>query len=80
MQKAIAVSQEAHAAWERVPMQERAEIFLRAGDLVSGKYRMDLLATTMLGQVGILTHTAHTDTHIQIHMHTHVDMAHTDTV
>lgn len=30
--------------------RERAEIFLRAADLCAGKYRMDLNATTMLGQ------------------------------
>jgi acyl-CoA reductase-like NAD-dependent aldehyde dehydrogenase len=50
LEKAIAVSQEAFSAWERVPIEEKAEIFLRAGDLVAGKYRMDLLAATMLGQ------------------------------
>ncbi|ELU02181.1 hypothetical protein CAPTEDRAFT_218806 [Capitella teleta] len=50
LEKAIKVSQEAHSAWERVPLEEKSDIFLRAADLVSGKYRMDLLASTMLGQ------------------------------
>ena len=52
IQKAIDVSQEAHREWERRSIKERSQIFLRAADLISGKYRMDLLATTMLGQVG----------------------------
>ena len=52
IQKAIDVSQEAHREWERRSIEERSQIFLRAADLISGKYRMDLLATTMLGQVG----------------------------
>ena len=51
LNKAIEVSQEAHGDWERRTQEERAEIFLRAGDLVAGKYRMDLMAATMLGQV-----------------------------
>jgi len=50
IQKAIDVSQAAHREWERKSMQERAEIFLKAADLVTGKYRMDLMAATMLGQ------------------------------
>lgn len=37
--------------WERRPLRERAEILLRAADLAATKYRMDLNATTMLGQV-----------------------------
>uniref|UniRef100_A0A6G1S5V3 Multifunctional fusion protein n=1 Tax=Aceria tosichella TaxID=561515 RepID=A0A6G1S5V3_9ACAR len=36
--------------WEFVPMEERAVIFERAADLVSGKYRARLNAATMLGQ------------------------------
>ncbi|RWS25164.1 delta-1-pyrroline-5-carboxylate dehydrogenase-like protein [Leptotrombidium deliense] len=36
--------------WEKVSLDDKIKIFLRAGDLVSGKYRMDLNATTMLGQ------------------------------
>ncbi|KZT34310.1 delta-1-pyrroline-5-carboxylate dehydrogenase 1 [Sistotremastrum suecicum HHB10207 ss-3] len=40
----------AKAQWETLPWNDRAAIFLRAADLVSGKYRYKLLAATMLGQ------------------------------
>jgi 1-pyrroline-5-carboxylate dehydrogenase len=50
LEKAIDVSQKAHHDWERRPQEERSEIFLRAADLIAGKYRMDLMASTMLGQ------------------------------
>ncbi|GAU98469.1 hypothetical protein RvY_09609 [Ramazzottius varieornatus] len=50
IQDAIAVSIEAQKEWEVTPLEERAKIFLRAADLVSNKYRADLLAATMLGQ------------------------------
>lgn len=33
-----------------MPFYDRAAIFLRAAELVSGKYRFELMATTMLGQ------------------------------
>ena len=33
-----------------MPWPDRAAIFLKAADLVSGKYRFKLLAATMLGQ------------------------------
>lgn len=33
-----------------MPWDDRAAIFLKAADLVSGKYRYKLLAATMLGQ------------------------------
>lgn len=36
--------------WENLPWNDRAAIFLKAADLVSGKYRYKLLAATMLGQ------------------------------
>ena len=36
--------------WSRTPWWDRAAILLRAAELVSGKYRNELLATTMLGQ------------------------------
>ena len=53
IQKAIDVSQDVHRDWERRSLEQRSEIFLKAADLVSGKYRMDLLAATMLGQVSM---------------------------
>eukprot|EP01059_Diplonema_ambulator_P025605 TRINITY_DN426_c0_g1_i1.p1 TRINITY_DN426_c0_g1~~TRINITY_DN426_c0_g1_i1.p1 ORF type:complete len:559 (+),score=246.74 TRINITY_DN426_c0_g1_i1:56-1732(+) len=36
--------------WENMPFQHRAAIWLKAADLMAGKYRADLLASTMLGQ------------------------------
>ncbi|KAH3690702.1 delta-1-pyrroline-5-carboxylate dehydrogenase, mitochondrial-like [Dreissena polymorpha] len=50
IQKAIDSCLSGRKAWERTPLAKRAEIFLRAADLMSNKYRYDLLATTMLGQ------------------------------
>ena len=43
---ALAAKQE----WEAMPWNDRAAIFLKAADLVSGKYRYKLMAATMLGQ------------------------------
>lgn len=48
--KAIQVAQARRANWERVPLNDKIKLFLKAADLVSGKYRFDLNATTMLGQ------------------------------
>lgn len=50
IKKAIAESQKAYTKWESTPLSEKIKLFLKAADLVSGKYRMDLNATTMLGQ------------------------------
>ncbi len=50
MQKAIDVSLKARSAWEKVPLNKKVDIFLKAGDLVSSKYRSQLNAATMLGQ------------------------------
>lgn len=47
---AIDVGLAAREKWERKPLKERADILLYAADLASGKYRMALNATTMLGQ------------------------------
>jgi 1-pyrroline-5-carboxylate dehydrogenase len=62
---AVAVYQEADAAligeaiegalaakvtWEDMPWVDRAAIFLRAADLIAGKYRYKIMAATMLGQ------------------------------
>ncbi|KRZ50803.1 Delta-1-pyrroline-5-carboxylate dehydrogenase, mitochondrial, partial [Trichinella nativa] len=52
IRKAIDVALESRLAWERMPLEKRAEIFFKAADLASTKYRMDLNAATMLGQVG----------------------------
>ncbi|KAK4190487.1 Aldehyde/histidinol dehydrogenase [Podospora australis] len=40
----------AKADWESLPFADRAAIFLKAADLISTKYRYDLMAATMLGQ------------------------------
>ena len=45
------MSQSVRREWEARPLQERGEVILRAADLITGKYRMDLMAATMLGQV-----------------------------
>jgi len=36
--------------WEDMPWNDRAAIFLKAADLISGKYRAKIVAATMLGQ------------------------------
>jgi len=48
--KAIDVSQKVFRAWESTPLEQRAEIFIRAAELIRGKYRYDMLAATILGQ------------------------------
>ena len=48
--KAIDGALAAKAEWEAMPWNDRAAIFLKAADLVSGKYRYKLMAATMLGQ------------------------------
>ncbi|EFX90041.1 hypothetical protein DAPPUDRAFT_300095 [Daphnia pulex] len=50
LQKAIGVSLKARSTWEKVPLNKKVDIFLKAGDLVSTKYRSQLNASTMLGQ------------------------------
>jgi len=40
----------AKADWESLPFVDRAAIFLKAADLISTKYRYDIMAATMLGQ------------------------------
>ena len=40
----------ARADWSRTPWWDRAAVLLRAAELVTGKYRDELNATTMLGQ------------------------------
>ena len=47
---AIGTALSAKAAWQNMPFTDRAAIFLRAAELVSGKYRYELIAATMLGQ------------------------------
>ena len=48
--KAIAASAEAWEDWHRLPWEERAAVFLRAAELLSGPWRSTLVAATMLNQ------------------------------
>ena len=50
MAKAIDAALDAKAERESLPFADRAAVFLKAADLVSSKYRYDLMAATMLGQ------------------------------
>ena len=40
----------AKPAWESLPFADRAAVFLKAADLLSTKYRYEVMAATMLGQ------------------------------
>ena len=48
--KAINAALKAKPAWENMAWQDRAAIFLKAADLLSGPYRAKMNAATMLGQ------------------------------
>jgi 1-pyrroline-5-carboxylate dehydrogenase len=48
--QAIESALEAREQWANLPWQNRIAIFLKAADLSATKYRMDLNASTMLGQ------------------------------
>ncbi len=50
VQQAIDAALAAKAAWENMPWQERAAIFLRAADLLAGPFRAKFNAATMLAQ------------------------------
>jgi 1-pyrroline-5-carboxylate dehydrogenase len=50
IQKAVDASQEAHKEWAAFPWEDRAAIFLRAGELLSTSWRSTVNASTMLGQ------------------------------
>ncbi|RKP31642.1 delta-1-pyrroline-5-carboxylate dehydrogenase 1 [Metschnikowia bicuspidata] len=47
---AIEASRAAKAVWSSMPWTDRAAVFLKAADLITTKYRYDMLAATMLGQ------------------------------
>lgn len=49
IQQAIKVSQVARHDWANTPFEHRAMIFRKAADLIAGKYRARMNATTMLG-------------------------------
>ena len=50
VRQAIDAALSAKSDWENMPWQDRAAIFLRAADLLSGPYRARMNAATMLGQ------------------------------
>jgi 1-pyrroline-5-carboxylate dehydrogenase len=50
VERAIAAAEEAWHDWSRTPWEERAAVFLRAAELLSGPWRATLNAATMLGQ------------------------------
>lgn len=50
VQQAIDAALKAKEAWSNMPWEERAHIFLKAADLIAGKYRYLMNGTTMLGQ------------------------------
>jgi 1-pyrroline-5-carboxylate dehydrogenase len=50
MNRAIAAAAAAKREWQAMSWQSRLAVFLRAAELLSGKYRMTLNAATMLGQ------------------------------
>ena len=47
---AIDAALRAKRDWENMPWEDRAAIFLKAADLISGPYRASINAATMLGQ------------------------------
>ncbi|MCB0793808.1 MAG: L-glutamate gamma-semialdehyde dehydrogenase [Flavobacteriales bacterium] len=50
VKQAIAAALKAKPAWEDMAWQDRAAIFLKAADLISGPYRASINAATMLAQ------------------------------
>ncbi|WVQ83587.1 1-pyrroline-5-carboxylate dehydrogenase [Cryptococcus sp. DSM 104549] len=48
--KAIEGALAAKQAWEEIPWADKAAVFLKAADLLAGKYRYEVMAATMLGQ------------------------------
>ena len=50
MNEAIKTCNNQREEWERVPLSKRIDISMRGADLVSGKYRSEMLARAMFGQ------------------------------
>lgn len=48
--KAIESALQVKSAWQSLPFADRAAVFLKAADLIAGKYRYEIIAATMLGQ------------------------------
>lgn len=51
MNKAIISALGARKEWDLRPIQDRAEVFFKAADILSGPRRAEILAKTMIGQV-----------------------------
>lgn len=49
VKQAISECATAKPAWENLPIEERTSVFLKAADLLSGKYRAEMAASMMLG-------------------------------
>ena len=50
LQMALQAAKEAKLSWESLDMEHRMSIFLKAAELISGPYRANINAATMLGQ------------------------------
>lgn len=50
IEQAISGALQAKEAWENMPWEERCAIFLKAADLLSSKYRYQIMAATIIGQ------------------------------
>jgi 1-pyrroline-5-carboxylate dehydrogenase len=50
VERAARAAAEAHAEWAALPWEDRASVFLRAAELLSGPWRDTINAATMLGQ------------------------------
>jgi 1-pyrroline-5-carboxylate dehydrogenase len=50
VQAAISAALAARRGWAETPWLDRAAIFLKAADLLAGRYRYEIVAATMLGQ------------------------------
>ncbi|EPZ33960.1 delta-1-pyrroline-5-carboxylate dehydrogenase [Rozella allomycis CSF55] len=48
--RAIEEGLKAKKLWQRMPLEHRASVFLKAADLLTTKYRYQMMAATMLGQ------------------------------
>jgi 1-pyrroline-5-carboxylate dehydrogenase len=48
VEAAVKAALDAKPAWEKMPWEHRAAIFLKAADLLAGKYRYEMNAATML--------------------------------
>lgn len=51
LNKAILASVAARREWDLKPVTDRAQIFFKAADVISGPKRAEILAKTMIGQV-----------------------------